>query len=60
MRLALEGEDRQMLEDSARALMEYSTTYYTCHCTGLKQYALLKEIMGDKLCYAATGDSITL
>lgn len=60
MRLALEGEDRRLLEDSARGLMNYPTTYYTCHCTGLKQYALLKEIMGEQLRYAATGDHITL
>lgn len=60
MRLALEGEDRRLLEDAAHALMEYPTTYYTCHCTGLKQYGLLKEIMGEQLQYSATGDHITL
>ena len=60
MRLALEGEDRVLLEDAARALMDYPTAYYTCHCTGLKQYALLKEIMGEQLQYSAAGDHITL
>lgn len=60
MRLGLEGEDRAYLENAARQLMTYPTTYYTCHCTGLKQYAVLKEIMGEQLQYTASGDEIDL
>lgn len=60
MRLGLEGEDRAYLEDAARRLMTYPTTYYTCHCTGLKQYAVLKEIMGEQLHYTASGDELVL
>jgi len=60
MRLELEGEDRDYLEMSAKKLMEYPTTYYTCHCTGLKQYGFLKERMGDQLRYAAGGQTIEL
>ncbi len=60
MRLALEGEDREYLENAAKMLMGYPTTYYTCHCTGLKQYAVLKEIMGEQLQYTASGHEIEI
>ncbi len=60
MRLALEGEDREYLENAAKMLMTYPTTYYTCHCTGLKQYAVLKEIMGEQLQYTASGHEIEI
>ena len=60
MRLELEGEDKAYLEMSAYKLKEYPTTYYTCHCTGLKQYGFLKERMGEQLQYAAGGSVIEL
>lgn len=60
MRLALEGEDRAYLEDAAKRLMTYPTTYYTCHCTGLKQYAVLKDLMGEQLQYTAAGHEIEI
>ena len=31
-------------------------TVYTGHCTGIEQYAYLKSRMGNKVCYAGTGD----
>ena len=60
MRLALEGEDLEYLKHAAKQLMNYPTTYYTCHCTGLKQYAVLKEIMGEQLQYSATGSELVI
>ena len=60
MRLALEGEDLEYLKNAAKQLMNYPTTYYTCHCTGLKQYAVLKEIMGEQLQYSATGSELVI
>lgn len=50
--------DVRFLEKAAEILLRYDTTYYTCHCTGEAQYAFLKEKMGDRLQYAATGSKI--
>lgn len=30
--------------------------FYTCHCTGVSPYNLLKEVMGDSIQYLSTGD----
>ena len=48
-------EDESFLRSAAEKLLEYDTVYYTGHCTGLKQYALLKNLMGDRLHYISTG-----
>ena len=60
MKLDPEGEGRDTLEQAARQLGSYSTQYYTCHCTGLAPYAFLKERMGERLDYLATGDHLVL
>lgn len=52
--------DRKRLEEAARELLQYSTRYYTCHCTGTMQYQFLKEIMGDRLNYISAGQMVTL
>ena len=41
----------------ARQLSAYGTDFYTCHCTGRKQYAFMKEYM-DHLAYLSTGQTI--
>ena len=52
-----EGEVRSIGEK----LMKYPIEkIYTGHCTGDKAYALLKEVMGDKLDYCSTGAIIEL
>ncbi len=35
-------------------------TYYTCHCTGLPAFHLLKQVLGDRVVYFQTGDTIEL
>lgn len=42
-------EDGNELKIIAQALLSANTVYYTGHCTGEKQFAQLKEIMGDRL-----------
>lgn len=54
------GTDADALSRAARGLLEYPTTYYTGHCTGLSQYAFLKEQMGHRLQALSTGTVIEL
>lgn len=53
-------EEEAFLLQAARELLQYPTAYYTGHCTGEKQFAILKQTMGHRLHYLATGDSIVL
>lgn len=41
--------DRAFLTDAAQKLLELPTVYYTGHCTGQEQYAVMKEVMGHRL-----------
>ncbi len=58
MKIATDCDGVNKLINSARILSEYDTLYYTCHCTGVKQFEILKEQMGDKLHYISTGTTI--
>lgn len=60
MKLDLTGEGRKTLTQAAAVLNSYPTAFYTCHCTGAEQYGLLKELMGDKLHYLASGQELVL
>ena len=51
-------ESDELIDGVADALSGYGSTYYTCHCTGEKAYDRMKEKMGDRLNYLATGDMI--
>lgn len=57
MRTATESE---RIEGTALELLRFPASYYTCHCTGAEQYARLKELMGERLGYLCTGDTIEL
>ena len=48
------------LDALADELLAYDVRYYTCHCTGIEQYAYLKGRMGDRLSYLGTGDVLSL
>ncbi len=54
------ARDQKYLTDTAASLMEQSTTYYTCHCTGAEQYAFLKEHMKNRLHYLSLGEQVCL
>ena len=51
------------LDDTLRAYAEYldsfPTRYYTCHCTGEKQYSFMRQTM-KHLHYLSCGDTICL
>ena len=50
--------DGKALEALARRLAEYPAVYYTCHCTGQAQFAVMKAVLGDRLRYLRTGDGL--
>ena len=51
-------EEKREIGEIARQLNEYPTKYFTCHCTGMKAYEIMKSVMGDKLIYVHSGDVI--
>ena len=55
-----ETEDKNILREAAELLLAAPSKYYTCHCTGTKQYDYLKGIMGNRLEYISDGDSIII
>ncbi len=44
----------------ADRLQVKSTRYYTCHCTGLKAYQLMKSMLGEQISYLSAGSSIEI
>lgn len=50
-------EDEKLLQKLAKVLSGYNTEYYTCHCTGQRQYEYLKNHL-KSLKYLSTGDTI--
>ena len=57
---ATDGEHAAPLEGIAAHLMRTPTHYYTCHCTGVPQYAFLKERMGEQISYLACGATVQI
>ncbi len=51
-------EDVENIKDIATELRAMDTTFYTGHCTGEEPFAIMKEIMGDKLHYIHSGDEM--
>ena len=60
MKLDPAGDGKQALEAAAEILLALPTRYYTCHCTGISQYAFLKAILGDRLSYLSAGSGLEL
>jgi 7,8-dihydropterin-6-yl-methyl-4-(beta-D-ribofuranosyl)aminobenzene 5'-phosphate synthase len=53
-------EDMEFLRRIADRLMENNAVYYTGHCTGYDQFSLLKEMMGNRIHYLATGSIVEI
>ncbi|MCR5837731.1 MAG: MBL fold metallo-hydrolase [Lachnospiraceae bacterium] len=58
MKNGYDQNDIAEIEDIARKLMKYGTIFYTCHCTGVEPYEIMKRIMGDRLHYLHCGDEL--
>lgn len=52
-------ENDAELKEAADILNSKDTIYYTCHCTGIRQYEYLKEVM-PKLKYLQCGDVLEI
>ena len=44
----------------AHKLVKMDTKYYTCHCTGMHPYKVLKDIMKETIDYIHTGDRLEI
>ena len=53
-------ENPDIIQRIGYYLKNTGASFYTCHCTGVKPYEQLKEIMGDSISYLATGDQLTI
>ena len=60
MGLDTQGEGKAELDHAAEALAQHDCTYFTCHCTGKKQFDYLKNKLGERLHYFAGGMSVEL
>lgn len=52
------SESKELVNGVANELLKYNSKYYTCHCTGLESYGVLKKVMNDKVDYIAAGQSL--
>ena len=56
-----EADEQAFITPLATHLLTYtSTQFYTMHCTGEPQYALLKSLMHDQISYLSCGEHITI
>lgn len=54
------SEDKETVKRIADYLMKTKSIYYTCHCTGVESYKLLKKYLGDKIRYLSAGSQIII
>lgn len=57
MKMDPHGEE---IRQAAKELLSGNTCYYTGHCTGAEQYAVMKEMMDDRLQYLSAGTVLEL
>ena len=55
---AYKPEQEDEIREIAMQLKDLRTRFYTGHCTGIPAYEIMKEIMGEQLCYVHSGEEI--
>jgi 7,8-dihydropterin-6-yl-methyl-4-(beta-D-ribofuranosyl)aminobenzene 5'-phosphate synthase len=55
-----EYEDPGIVREIACFLLTTGARFYTCHCTGMESYKILKASMGDSVDYLSGGMALTL
>ncbi|QVK18211.1 MBL fold metallo-hydrolase [Mycoplasmatota bacterium] len=58
--LSNKPEELELLKKIGQYLKNTESMYYTCHCTGIEPYEILKGIMEDKIEYLSTGNILTI
>lgn len=53
-------EDVRLIRETAQILQQSDTLFFTGHCTEIRPYEIMREIMGDQLQYVHCGDVIDL
>lgn len=55
---AFDEEDIQIIRETARELQKMDTVFYTGHCTGEPAFAIMKEILQEKLIFVHSGMTV--
>lgn len=53
-------ETDERITQLGELLLQTGAQFYTCHCTGMKAFHMLKEVMGEQIRYLSTGQTITI
>ncbi|WP_294343913.1 MBL fold metallo-hydrolase [uncultured Clostridium sp.] len=53
-------ETTDFIDKTAEYLKKQNIMFYTCHCTGVKAYELLKNRLGSQIEYLKSGDKIEI
>lgn len=48
------------IKEIAEELKKFPTRFFTCHCTGVAAFDIMKEILGDSLEYVHSGEEIRI
>lgn len=54
------SEPEENVRAIAAELKRSNTMYYTCHCTGMPSYEILREELGDRITYLSAGMQLDL
>lgn len=53
-------EDPNLVRQIGEYMKNTDQKYFTCHCTGINSYKILKDIMGGQIDYLKTGSQLVL